>query len=79
MLSDKFSLFSIINDNTPNVQFKDTDMISGFQKEFGKSKYIKFDLISKSNFTIRHSQCDVTYSIEGFKLKNQDKVSADIE
>lgn len=79
LLSGKLSLFSIINDNTPNVQFKDEDMISGFHRDFGKNALIRFDLIRKNHFTIVHSQCEVTYSIDGFKFKNQDKISADIE
>ena len=79
LLSGKLSLFSIINDNTPNAQFRDEDMISGFNRDFGKSSLLKFDLIKKKHFTIVHSQCEVTYHIEGFKFKNQDRVSADIE
>lgn len=79
LLSDKISLFSVINDYTPNAQFKDEDMMLGFQRDFPKSKLIKFDLIKKTNFTIVHSQCEVTYNIEGFKLKNQDRVSSEIE
>lgn len=75
LLSDKTSLFGIINDNTPNAQFKDQDMMHGFQRDYGKSRLIRFDLINKNNFTIIHSQCEVTYNIEGFKLKNQDKVN----
>lgn len=54
-------------------------MISGFQRDFGKNPLLKFDLIKKKNFTIIHSQCEVTYNIDGFKLKNQDKVSTGIE
>ena len=79
LLSDKMSLFSVINDNTPNPQFKDQDMMHGFQRDFGKSAMVKFDLINKNNFTIVHSQCEVTYGIEGFKMKNQDKVNVEIE
>lgn len=54
-------------------------MMSGFHRDFGKNSLLKFDLIKKKHFTIVHSQCEVTYHIEGFKFKNQDKVSADIE
>jgi myosin heavy subunit len=53
-------------------------MISGFQRDFSKSLLLRFDLIKKKNFTIIHSQCEVTYNIEGFKFKNQDKISLDI-
>ena len=73
------SLFSIINDITPNVQFKDSDMMHGFQRDFSKSRFVKFDLLNKNNFTIVHSQCEVTYCIEGFKSKNQDRVSLEIQ
>jgi myosin heavy subunit len=75
LLSGKLSLFSIVNDNTPNIQYKDEDMIHGFQRDFGKNQLIRFDLIKKKDFTIVHSQCEVTYTIDGFKFKNQDKVS----
>jgi myosin heavy subunit len=61
------------------MQFRDEDMISGFQRDFTVSKLIKFDLINKGRFTIIHSQCEVSYNIEGFKLKNQDKVNLEIE
>jgi myosin-7 len=54
-------------------------MISGFQRDFATSKLVRFDLINKNRFTIVHSQCEVSYNIEGFKLKNQDKVNSDIE
>jgi myosin heavy subunit len=79
LLSSELSLFSIINDNTPNAQFKDEDMISGFQRKFNKNKLMRFDLLKKNNFTIIHSQCEVTYNIDGFKFKNQDKINQDIE
>lgn len=78
MISGKLSLFSIVNDNTPSAQYKDLDMISGFQRDFGKSKLLCFDLINKNIFTVVHSQCQVTYNIDGFKLKNQDKVNSEI-
>jgi myosin heavy subunit len=54
-------------------------MISGFQRKFNKNKLMRFDLLKKNNFTIIHSQCEVTYNIEGFKFKNQDKINQDIE
>jgi hypothetical protein len=63
LLSDKRSFFSIINDNTPGAQFKDQDMMHGFQRDYSKSPLLKFDPINKSNFTIVHSQCKVTYNI----------------
>jgi myosin heavy subunit len=53
-------------------------MISGFQRKFNKNKLMRFDLLKKNNFTIIHSQCEVTYNIDGFKFKNQDKINQDI-
>ncbi|CAM6006313.1 unnamed protein product [Sphagnum balticum] len=73
-MNGKLSLFSIINDNTSGPQYKDQDIIHGFKRDFNKSKLIRFDLLSKSRFTVVHSQCEVSYNIEGFKLKNQDKL-----
>lgn len=28
---------------------------------------------------IKHSQCDVTYSLNGFKMKNMDKINDDVQ
>lgn len=64
--SGKVSLFSIINDNTMPIQFKDADMINGFQNKI-KSTCLEFDKLNKNKFTILHSQCNVKYDIEGFK------------
>lgn len=47
LLCSKLSLFSIINDNTPNQQYKDADMMHGFKRDFSTSKLLKFDLINK--------------------------------
>jgi myosin heavy subunit len=65
-MSGKVSLFSIINDNTMPVQFKDSDIISGFQSKL-KTPCLEFDKLNKNRFTIIHSQCNVKYDIEGFK------------
>lgn len=59
-------MFSIINDNTIPIQFKDSDIITGFQK-IPKSGCLEFDKIKKNKFTILHSQCNVKYDIDGFK------------
>lgn len=48
-------------------QFKDCDIIQGFENKLSKCTALKFDKIHKNNFTIIHSQCNVKYSIEGFK------------
>ena len=60
--SGKVSLFSIINDNTMPIQFKDSDMINGFQNKI-KSNCLEYDKLNKSKFTIFHSQCNVRYDI----------------
>jgi len=59
-------------------QFKDKDMVQGFENKLGTSPYLKFDILNKSKFVIVHSQCNVKYEIEGFKEKNQDKVLPEI-
>ena len=65
-ISGKVSLFSIINDNTMPAQFKEADMINGFQK-IPKTGCLDFDKHNKNKFIILHSQCNVKYDIEGFK------------
>lgn len=65
-MSGKISLFSIINDNTIPIQFKDSDIINGFQK-IPKSTCLEFDKMNKNKFIIIHSQCSVKYDIDGFK------------
>lgn len=35
-------------------------------------------MLKSNKFTIHHSQCDVSYMIDGFKMKNQDKVNQEI-
>jgi hypothetical protein len=57
------SLFSIINDKTIPTQFKDGDMITGFQNDIKKAECLIFDKLNKMKFTIIHSQCDVKYDI----------------
>jgi myosin heavy subunit len=74
MHSKKVSLFSIVNDLTPHQQFKDSDMLMGVKKEMGNNQNIVFPQNAPSSFVIKHSQCAVTYRIEGFKLKNKDKI-----
>ena len=78
LLSARHSLFSLINEKTPHQQFRDADMIHGFEKDFGKDKLLSFNKIHKTMFTVTHSQCQVTYDITGFKLKNMDRVSPEI-
>lgn len=67
IISGKLSMFSIINDFTMPQQFKDNDIMEGFENKLSKCTVLKFDKIHKNNFIIIHSQCNVKYSIEGFK------------
>ena len=77
IISGSLSLFSIINDFTMPQQYKDSDIIRGFEGKL-KSPHLTFDKINKSKFTIAHSQCSVNYIIDSFKQKNQDKVLPEI-
>ena len=60
-MSGKISLFSIINDYTTPVQFKDADIIQGFASMMGNFPCVDFDKKGKSRFIIVHSQCSVSY------------------
>lgn len=44
-------------------QFKDNDIIQGFEGKLSNSPFLKFDKINKSKFIIVHSQCNVKYEI----------------
>eukprot|EP00919_Chromeraceae_sp_WS-2016_P013989 GHVR01032999.1.p1 GENE.GHVR01032999.1~~GHVR01032999.1.p1 ORF type:complete len:118 (+),score=9.83 GHVR01032999.1:4260-4613(+) len=79
LISGKLSLFSIINDLTMPQQYKDEDMIQGFNNKLKGQKYLKFDKINNKKFMVIHSQCDVYYNVNGFKFKNQDKIIAEID
>lgn len=72
-------MFSIINDYTTGQQYKDLDIIQGLEKDIKDKAIIKFDKINKNKFTVIHSQCEVCYNVDGFRLKNQDKVNIEIE
>jgi myosin heavy subunit len=39
---------------------------------------MNIDLIKKNTFTIKHSPGSITYTMTGFRLKNSDKVDAEI-
>lgn len=75
LVSGKLSLFSIINDMTL-PQFKDQDIVRGFQKL--SSPHLSFDQLKPQLFNLAHTPCSVSYSIGGFKTKNQDKFNDDI-
>lgn len=72
------SIFSIINDNTQQQQYTDQNIKSGIQERFLKTNLIALNPKKKLAFTIRHSQCTVEYDVEGFKMKNLDKVNDDV-
>jgi len=74
-MNGKLSLFSVINDMTL-PQFKDQDVINAFHKL--QSPHITFDKLNPKTFALSHSPCEVAYSVEGFKVKNQDKRHQDI-
>jgi myosin heavy subunit len=76
-MSGKISLFSITNDFTMPIQFKDSDILNAFQTKL-KSTHLEFYKLSKNKFIILHSQCNVKYEIDGFKEKNQDKILPEI-
>ena len=57
-------------------QFKDSDVIHSFHSL--QSPQISFDRLNPHIFALCHSPCDVSYSIDGFKVKNQDKIHQDI-
>lgn len=44
-----------------------------------KSPHILIANNSKNTFTIVHTQSNVTYTIDGFKVKNEDKVTPEID
>jgi myosin heavy subunit len=75
LMNGKLSLFSIINDLTMPQQFKDDDIMQGLNSKLDNTKLLKFDKIHKNKFHIFHTQCEVVYNINGFKLKNQDKIN----
>lgn len=40
---------------------------------------MKFNKNKDLFILVKHSQCDVTYSLNGFKMKNMDKINDDIQ
>lgn len=72
------SIFSIINDNTQQQQYTDQNIKNGIQDRFMNTNLIALNPKKKLAFTIKHSQCTVEYDVDGFKMKNLDKVNDDI-
>ena len=54
-------------------------MVAGFTSKLKNTSIVEFDKLNAHKFKIKHSQCDVVYSVNGFKAKNQDKVISEIE
>ncbi len=72
------SIFSIINDNTQHQQYNDQNIKTGIQDRFLPTNQITVNPKKQLFFTIKHSQCNVEYNVEGFKMKNLDKVNDDV-
>jgi myosin heavy subunit len=72
------SIFSITNDNTTQQQCTDKNIKSSIQDRLGQMGLMEFSHKNQALFTIKHSQCAVEYSVEGFKMKNLDKVNEEV-
>ena len=57
----------------------DDAMVGDFKKNFADPKnphkHLQLPMTSKNTFIIVHTQSSVTYTIDGFKNKNEDKVT----
>lgn len=78
------SIFGLIDDKTSLQTSKDEDIVADMRKEFGDAKKglhrnLLFSLTSKNTFTIVHTQSNVTYTVDGFRGKNEDKVTREID
>ena len=67
-----------INDNTQHQQYNDQNIKTGIQDRFLPTNQITVNPKKQLFFTIKHSQCNVEYNVEGFKMKNLDKVNDDV-
>jgi myosin heavy subunit len=77
------SIFGLIDDKTSLGMAKDEDIVADIKKGFGDAKKgvhknLLFSMTEKNRFTIVHTQSNVTYTIDGFKSKNEDKVTDEI-
>ncbi len=61
LINGKLSIFSLINDFTPQQQYKDEDIMNGLNNKLSKSKLIKFNKLKLMEFAVVHSQCEVNY------------------
>lgn len=67
-------IFRIINEQTA-LPFEEENIVNNFKKEYPKHDDVNFDLTNGKIFKIKHSPCSVSYSIDGFKIKNQDNLT----
>jgi len=59
-------------------QYSDVQMCESFKKQLYNKKELKFDNIEFSTFKIVHSHALIHYDTNGFKNKNQDKITVQI-
>lgn len=53
-------------------------LLTDIMKKFSKNPIVSQKKMAKTSFIISHSASDVEYTIEGFRDKNKDEVSATV-
>lgn len=71
-------IFKIINEKTTTKVLKESDMVPSINQKFKQHPKVDFDIRNKTIFMIKHSPCLVSYSTDGFKTKNQDELTPQI-
>lgn len=59
--------------------FTDKNMMDAIKSKYKSSQVVEMDQKIFDLFKINHSPCKISYNINGFKFKNMDKISPDIE
>lgn len=72
------SVFSLIDEKTSLGAAKDEDIVSELRKIKHKNLYVDPEP-NKTMFMILHTQSPVVYTIDGFRHKNQDSVTPEID
>ena len=72
------SVFSLIDEKTALGSAKDEDLVAELRKLKNAKLYVEPEP-NKTTFMILHTQNIVTYHVDGFKYKNQDSVTNEIE
>lgn len=72
------SVFSLIDEKTVLGAAKDEDIVGELRRIKHKSLYVDPEP-DNSSFMILHTQNPVVYTIEGFRYKNQDSVTLEID